>query len=169
MDKNSQILIFNKDNSSIIFIIKEDIIIPDIINKFAMGKGLLPRKEFHITIIGLDTGRSLNKDIFEKVKAIAESFEWSFSLKNEFYYVNKTYFNLDDSEKRESIIQMIELPDLARFYLELNQLCNKEFAIPLPHITLYTNSSTKDNKFNGIGLYSKRDFENLLPERISLV
>ena len=48
----------------------------------------------------------------------------------------------------------------------VNQLLEKQFETPLPHITLYTTSTREDKKLRGIGIYSKKQFEELCPKRI---
>ncbi|MEX0877913.1 MAG: hypothetical protein WDZ40_03585 [Candidatus Spechtbacterales bacterium] len=43
-----------------------------------------------------------------------------------------------------------------------------DLEVPLPHITLFTTSTREENQLRGIGVYSKEQFEDLSPEKITL-
>jgi len=69
--------------------------------------GLLPKDEFHITIIGSETGegilnyldileRSEKNKIVENLQNLCESFPWKISLIDEYYYVKKYYNDNSD-------------------------------------------------------------------------
>lgn len=146
--------------------------------------GVGAKKEFHVTIIWSDTGRQILKSIenlnktekdkiIEKIRHLCESTNWKVELEDECYYIEKVYDenkvidkDKDMPEKRKSIIQMAKIQNLEVFYQQLNELVNKLFKIPMPHITLYTNSTREDKKTRGIGIYSKKLFEELNPQRI---
>lgn len=158
-------LVFNKTTNTILLSVKKEEVDLDIVKNIAAEKKLLPKEEFHITIIGRETGEILSKvDIkYESIEAIAEEIDWHFTLKKEFYFITKLYL---DGEQRSSIIQLVELPSLASFYDQLNQLTRQNFAVPFSHITLFTNSTLKEKELRGIGIYSQKDFENLSPEHL---
>lgn len=96
-----------------------------------------------------------------ELQTLWESINWKLSLKDEFYSVEKIIE--DPWEKRESVIQMVELEGVSEFYKGLNALLDTRFELPVPHITLYTKSTREDKMLWGIGLYSWEDFYALNP------
>ncbi|MFB6246904.1 MAG: hypothetical protein ABEI74_04925 [Candidatus Pacearchaeota archaeon] len=151
------------------------------VKDFAKDKGLLKKDEFHITLIpraviekihGFISGLSEEKrnEYLDKIGSFLKKFDWNFSVRPEIYYVSKNYEEkLDESgnpEKRESIIQLVDLPDLVGFYEELGNSLSVDFEMPLPHVTLFANSTIEDNKLRGIGIDSWEHFWSLNPVRI---
>jgi hypothetical protein len=61
---------------------------------------------------------------------------------------------------------MAIIEGLEDFYKKLNAILDTNFLTPLPHITLYTNSTRKEKKLRGIGIYSKEKFEELQPQKV---
>lgn len=170
---------FNTETS--IFILNIDKFLVDLESKkkYATRYRLSRKNEFHFTIIGRDMGEKILKliellgedkkiIILNQIQKICELFKWEFTLKQEFYYLEKIYGNLGTikPEKRKSIIQVAEIIDLAQFYKKLNLLLDTKFKIPFPHVTLYTTSSLEEKKMKWIGIYSKSQFEELKPKRI---
>lgn len=150
----------------------------------AQQLGLTAKEEFHFTIIGSDTGEEIlelaenldeqaRTELTNKIRELNESTTWEVALKNDFYYIQKEYNDPDPNnpevtipEKRQSIIQMAKINGLEEFYKKLNSLLGKQFATPLPHITLYTTSTREDKKLRGIGIYSEGQFQELGPKKI---
>jgi hypothetical protein len=158
-------LIFNQSDQTILLSVKAENVDLNIMAAVAKEKNLFPKNEFHITIIGKQTGEALiqkNSD-FTLIKNCAEKIDWYFVLKNEFYFIKKVY---PDSEIRSTIIQLIDIPSLSVFYQQLNVLTGENFPMPFPHITLFTNSTREENTLRGIGVYSQEDFEKLSPEHL---
>ena len=165
----------------------------DIDNKFidqeskkneAEQLGLMRKNDFHLTIIGNDTGKkiltltaSLNEkereNILDKIYTLAESIQWKVRLEDAFFYIQKEYITPDQSspdannnEKRESIIQTAGFEGIDEFYQKFNIVLGTEFETPWPHITHYTTSTREDKKTRGIGIYSQKQFEELHPQTI---
>ena len=175
---------FSSESATLILNIDSQIPNLGIKRKEAEQLGLLEKNEFHLTVIGYDTGDeilSAISDLSEKEKEekineiskLSESIEWEAVLKNDFYYICKDYNYPDEddpeveiSEKRESIVQIAEINGMDEFYQKLNLLLDKQFKVPLSHITLYTNSDREDRKLTGIGIYSEEQFEELDPKKI---
>lgn len=137
--------------------------------------GLLEKEEIHVTIIGSNTGKEIieflwksnqkqKDEIWNKIVELCESFDWKITLKNEFFYIKKHYDS--PKETRQSIIQIIWIAQLDKFYKKLNILLWTQFKVPFPHITLYTNSTIEATKFRGIGTYSKEQFDELIPKKV---
>ena len=148
--------------------------------------GLLGKSEFHITIIGSDTGNQILNSIgilgeeklkkqLKKIDKLFKSHTWKVSLGKEFFYLKQKYERLDlqdflssslEFEIRESVVQLAEINHLEDFYLKLNHLLDTNFETPLPHVTLFTNSTMAEKKLRGIGIYSRKQFEELYPEKL---
>lgn len=167
-DKGSAVLLIDKRNIN--FAAKRE---------GAEKLGLLPKEEFHFTIIGSDTGEAIlsqlanlseteKNNTLEQINKLLQSFDWKATFTNDFYYFQKIYNEPEfpGEEKRRSIIQLAKIEQLEEFYHKLNLLLGSNFSTPLPHVTIYTNSNREDKKHRGIGLYSQKDFDDLKPERI---
>ena len=164
---NSLNIIFDDNKKTVLLHIKKEDLDLDIVRNFALAENLFPKQEFHITIIGRETGEILLKENldFEKIKDLVKGINWNFDLTQEYYYITKQY---SENEKRESIIQVVELPELSDFYVKLNGLTGQDFSFPFSHITLYTNSTKEENRLRGIGIYSKAEMEQLSPRVLQI-
>jgi len=146
------------------------------VKNIAEEKGLSLKDEFHCTIIGRATGEQIveildsksqkDRDVLMlELEKLYKKYLWEYVSTQEYYLISKEY---DESDKRESLVQIVELPDMVNFYAELNALLQTDFEIPFSHITLFTNSTKEDKKKTGIGIYSKEQFESLHPQRIEV-
>ncbi len=148
--------------------------------KYAEREGLSEKKEFHTTLIGFDSGKIIlekinslhrpkeeTEKILIKIKELFESYKWSYEFLDDFYKIDRKYdYDNKMSEKRSSIIETINLPDLENFYKKLNEIIDAEIPLPFPHITLYTNSIDKKYELSGIGINSKDQFVEMNPEKL---
>jgi hypothetical protein len=151
----------------------------------AVTENLQAKKEFHITIIGSQTGEKIlknlqnlnRKEINKKItdiKSLAKRFSWEIILEDKFYFLKKEYVRIDQEsgkkflEIRKSIIQLAKCGDLDLFYKKLKSIVNINFELPLMHITLYTISTDKNKKLRGIGIYSEAQFNSLEPQKINI-
>lgn len=177
-------IIFSHEKVTAILIIDKNTINLGTPSHTANQLGLIVKDEFHITIIGSETGKEILKSLLSlsdqernekinKIHELCESFNWEVALNDEFYYIQKKYNNPDPSnsemevmEERESIIQLAQITDLEEFYQKLNAFLNKQFEIPLPHVTLFTKSTRDDKMLRGIGIYSSTQFKELKPKKI---
>lgn len=176
---------FDTETSTLILSIEKNAVDLESKKNYATRYDLSRKNEFHLTVIGRDTGEKILKllellgedekiRILNQIQKTYELFEWKFTLKQEFYYLEKIYddvIDLEDlgtikPEKRKSIIQVAEIEDLSRFYKKLNLLLDTKFKIPFPHVTLYTTSTLEEKRLRGIGIYSKSQFEELKPKKI---
>jgi len=146
--------------------------------------GLLAKKEFHFTVIGKETGERIlkvleNSDeikrnrVLTQIRELVQAVDWRVVLDDDFYYITKDYNEPDPGnpgktipETRRSIVQMARVDELAEFYRKFNDLLGEDFATPLPHLTLFTNSTREDKKLRGIGIYSPSQFKELKPEKV---
>ncbi len=136
--------------------------------------GLNQKPEFHVTIIGNNTGQELLSS-FQGLKfserceklieigKLAKSFDWNITLKPDTYVIEKQY---PDGELRTSIIQKAQCDNVVPFYQGLEELTGLKFELPFLHATLFTTSTNEINANTGIGIYSDQDFKSLNPQRI---
>ena len=145
-----------------------------VIESIAKNRGLNIKNEFHCTIIGRETGEHIRtvlavlskeeqKNKILEIKNLCEKYSWKCTFLQEYYVVSKEYTQED---KRESIVQMVELFDIKNFYFDLNSALGTDFKVPLPHITLDTKSSQEDKNLRGVGIYSEEQFHSLNPVKI---
>jgi hypothetical protein len=111
--------------------------------------------------------------LLDKIYTLAESIQWKVTFKDEFFYIQKEYITSDpntsdvnNNEKRESIIQNATFEGIDEFYQKLNIVLGTDFEAPRPHITHYTTSTREDKKSRGIGIYSLKQLEELHPQTI---
>jgi hypothetical protein len=144
------------------------------IKKYAIHYRLIPKTEFHITIIGYAIGKKIQeifsqkneeeiRDVGKKIQIIANSFTWQYMILPENFYLTKTY---GSGEVRQSIIALVDLPDLKPFYGELESLFGCSFTVPFPHVTIFTQSTESENIHSGIGIYSIEEFNTLSPKKL---
>lgn len=141
-----KMLKFDKKNFSLIFQLK------GFQNHFSKKTCLKPKKEFHITIIGYKTWEKIKKlankkRIFELEKLI-KNFDFEYKLLDEYFLIQKN--------DRKSIIQKID-SNIENFYKKLNDIFPADFSVPFEHITLF---------WEWIGLYSQKDFDKYLIEKL---
>ncbi len=175
---------FYPDKGSLLLIINKTLV--DCASQAAKAQklNLIQKNEFHLTVIGSDTGEEilavLNQlDPAEKsaklaaIENLAKDTDWQPVLKQEFFYITKNYNDPDPKnpqatipETRRSIIQTADIKELSKFYQQLEKIIGKNFVTPFPHVTLYTNSTRSEKAIRGIGIYSQEDFASLNPEKI---
>lgn len=142
---------------------------------------VLPKQEFHVTVVGSEVGRLIKKrlsalgvsgdEIEENIKKLFLEGSWRVFLKPEWYFIEKSYPASEKDqnqpeERRKSIIQAVEVPQLQDFYERLNKSLKSNIPLPFPHITLYTSSTKPEKMLRGIGVNSIEEFEDLHPIRL---
>lgn len=151
----------------------------------ARSLGLGKKDEFHASVIASRNGKILKKALADSpdkdaladlIRREFESREWRYRLLPEYCLMEKFYdrAELDKSgygteipeQKRQTLIQKIELPDLAGFYAAINQATGLELPSPFPHITLFSGSDYAPMAQRGIGIYSKKDFHDSLKKQL---
>jgi hypothetical protein len=136
-------------------------------------RGLEPKEEFHITVIGFKTGKILSDlyahrspaeraIIVQALHDLAAKITWEATPQRDGrVYIEKEYtFRNNKKEIRRSIIQLLEVPAMEKFYEKLNSALGTQFQTPPPHITLYTAGGV------GIGIDTRADLEALHPEQL---
>lgn len=176
---------FSQDKATLLLLIDKHQLPLQEKHEIARQLSLQEKSEFHLTVIGSDTGRQIlariasipeenRKQYIQKIQELVLEKTWQLSPTQNFFYVEKTYPSVNKAgseesaapEQRASIILEMRIPELQDFYQKLNTLLQSSFPEPFPHVTLFTSSTNKDNMTRGIGLYSYEEFEQLLPKKI---
>lgn len=171
MNKSITKLSFFDDYRTILLLVNKQEIDLRIFKKKSKVENLEFKKEFHITIIGFSVGEEIAnlKIDFKKVKSIAEKYNWNYDFNDNYYYIEKELYENNSKEKRRSVVQLVELPDLEFFYKDLNNEFSCHFDVPFPHLTLLTTSTDISNVQRGIGIDSEREFLDLNPKKINII
>lgn len=176
LETQNENLKFNKEKVTLLLGIVPNKFTLQNLKLLANEKGLIQKSEFHATILGSDTGEAIKAKLqtvhpdektklIQEVEELPQEFNWAYTLRDEYYLISKTY---DEQEKRSSLIQVIDLPDLASYYLRLNQLLGTTFPLPFSHVTLFTTSTKEEKKLRGIGIYSSDQLNELNAEKIEI-
>ena len=161
-------------------------------------KAFAKKPEFHMTIIGYSKGELLKKifealpELEEKVNALLGRFQWQHKVEKKYFHVaqdvaiprqylepGQVISDNTDIEKptvhRESIVQMLDVPDMQLFYTALKELLEQAArenpalqalnipidtlcATPPPHVTIYSYNG------KGIGINSLEEWNALQPQ-----
>ena len=148
----------------------------------ASERGLAPKQEFHITVLGYAAGQAITNVLAkctdeeraaheQAIAEIIDSSNWIMSFEAQAtWYIEKNYRDLIAKkvrEKRQSIIQMVFMPQAGACINRINTALGTEIEVPPPHITLYTTSTSLEHADHGIGLTSKKALESLHPEQLT--
>ena len=104
-----------------------------------------------------DINTNDQKKLFEKIQTLCKNYTWKYNLLEVYVLIKKEYNDPDPAnpeitipEIRQSLIQMIQVPDLEKFYKKLNLLLDTNFDLPVAHLTLFTTSTRADKLLRGI-------------------
>lgn len=143
---------------------------------------MVPKGEFHITILGFSNGNEIKKIIKalppesqgpmrEKIKSLIEGTDWHFSIAPERFHMTEEYMvpgsgpdGTEQHAKKESYIQMVDLPGMEDFFKKLNALLGTAFEVPPAHVTMYTGGDDPETSKNGIGIKSQTEFFEFDPK-----
>lgn len=148
----------------------------------ASKNGFVRKPEFHITVIGYKNGKVVmnrlnalppeeQHAVIEKINDAAKLVDWSIDpgdvLHIQKEYVVKDADGIETSrERRESLIQQLDVPGMNAFYERMNQLLGTELEPQPPHITLYSTSTDPKNVSRGIGIDTMAEWEELHPQPV---
>jgi hypothetical protein len=127
------------------------------------------KAEYHVTVIGSVLGSYLLQAIEAgslveaRVAELYEREEWRCLPLPRFLLLSRA--RRDGAGDEASVIQLLELPGMARFYAALRRLlpAGQRIPTPPPHITLYTRNGAR-----GIGLRSHAVLRELSVRPVSL-
>jgi hypothetical protein len=120
-----------------------------------------PKRELHITLIGSALGCALRASIDaatldRAIAAAVAAQDWAFTRRGQLLRLQKPSADGDATQVVGSIIELIDLPAMAPFHAALSRLLDRPLPVPPPHVTLYTQGSSK-----GIGVPSEADLRAL--------
>ncbi len=120
--------------------------IPDVIH-FA-GADWRAKREFHITLAGTATMRTLTPDPDDVIKRAARRLTFGITLRDEFWQVRE--------EKTRTIIRMCDVSGADDFFAALERELQIVIERPPYHVTLYTIGTLR-----GIGVATRAELERL--------
>ena len=169
---------FDKEKATCLLAIDETSISLTGLHQKALGQGFEKKKEFHITVIGFQTGAKILEALTKHpdkgsalaaIETLAKETDWSFSTKDGVYQVAKDYtFSNGSHEHREAFLQTLTLPALKDFYERINEMLGTNFESPPVHVTLYTKGSDREKSRMGIGINSEAEFKALNPKPVTI-
>ncbi len=146
--------------------------IPERIRTVADQEHMIEKPHCHVSVVVEKSAVSIRAALGEgHIKTIVDLFEslqFEYTLTDTFSLQEKKYDRKELDERglpeepeqiRRSIIQVVDMPDIAVFYAKVSELLGISLEVPVPHITLFAWSDYEPNKARGIGISSKADFE----------
>ncbi len=114
----------------------------------------LPKEELHITVVGRDSATLLQRAgvTTDTLRRHAARVTWTIHPRNVFWLVEAPP-KPGYTEKRRSIIQMVDVPNLEAFLDTLAESCGIRLPTPPAHMTWFT-----QNWSHGIGLDAEDEF-----------
>lgn len=159
---------FNPENCTLLLDVDQNLpglYGPDLISEASRNE-FEKKSEIHITVLGFQNGKKVMEtlaqtadqtQIIKQIESLAKELEWSFELRPEKFYISR--------ESRQSIIQLVKLEDMARFFDRLNEILGTDLEIPPAHITLFTKGTDEKSRI-GIGVNSWGELSQLNPKPI---
>lgn len=174
----------NEKTGTLLHPIAEQLIEFENLPSYAEQHGFTRKPEFHFTVISNRSGKIVKERLgqlpdderrqaVQRINEAAQKVDWSMKS-GELRRVIKDYVVTNDRddeisrERRESIIQLLDIPGIAEFYATLNEVLGTAIEPPPAHITLYSTSSDPKNISRGIGIESQAEMDGLHPEPVDL-
>lgn len=174
---------FNPKNETLILKVDPALLDSPFLAELASREGLQRKNELHITVIGSRAAKFI-KDLLKglpdaereekngKIESLVRSADWRFVTEGQdVLRVKKEYpasKEGGEKETREAIIKIVQVPEMERFYGELNGTLGTELTAPPPHVTLYTGGSDPESSRSGIGIDTPAALEGLGPEKVEI-
>ncbi len=151
--------------------------IPERISEFAKAEGLNSKSECHVSLVVEKSAKAIRaglekfenpEEIKEKILELFNSLSFEYSLTNKYAYMEKVYtreqldgagLTEEPEHSRRSIAQVVDMPDMDKFYSEVSTLLGVNLDVPIPHITILAWSDYAPKPTRGIGISSKADFD----------
>ncbi len=120
-----------------------------------------PKKELHITILSEGAAEHVlgtmdwMPDRIARIRELVRETDWSYRKFQRFYHVR-------DEQGNQSIIQLVEVPGLGRFFEDLNRITHGQLEQPPTHVTLYVHGDP-----DGIGLPDSQTFDARVTGEVS--
>ncbi|MFC0676392.1 hypothetical protein ACFFGH_00825 [Lysobacter korlensis] len=127
-----------------------------------------PKDELHVTLVGPALGRQIHETLGERfrtcaVRAAFDALDWRFTRTGELLRLQKTVrLKSGDQYVANSIIELVQMPAMAKFHHALGDLLGRKLTVPPPHVTLYTHGRDR-----GIGVPSTAKMRAWTRRRVS--
>ncbi len=175
---------FNEEKNTLLLEVNREQVDLSGLQSLAEKNNFDPKDSFHITVLSFKNAAEIKKTLgmlpeaerqkrFTEIKSLIDTNNWNFTLEPRRYHISKEYVSPDPQnkgtklkERRESYIQMVNLPGMEIFYNKLNEILGVNLEIPPAHITLYTGGDDREKAKIGIGIKSQDEFLKLNPESL---
>jgi len=160
-------------------------IIPPSILAAAKEQNLNIKREFHISVLvaknariaaGSVMVRPHSEQFRKQLLDLFETYRWEYIETDEFYMHERYYTKeiLHDNgydegipeHTRRTIVQKVDLPDLSKFYADVNSLLGLSLPVPVAHITIFSWSDHSPMLLRGIGINSAVEFDEFTKRRL---
>ncbi len=121
------------------------------------------KDELHITILSQGAAEKVHNTInnlparLRQIRELVQETDWSYRKFQRFYHVQ-------DEQGNESIIQMVEVPELQQFFTDLNQAAGKQLEPPPTHVTLYVHGDQKGISLATQDIFNERVMGEISPK-----
>lgn len=144
---------FNSDDGCLLLNVPSGIIkTPDWLKNLSIEEGFSEKNEYHVTVIGKNLAEKIaGLNLSGEVRALAGRVNWTVEFLSRYIELAK-----DDADgiHRQSIIQLVSVPQFKTFFEDLEALIKQPIPRPPEHVTLYTKNYSR-----GIGLYGIDDLK----------
>ncbi|MES2213998.1 MAG: hypothetical protein V4465_01200 [Patescibacteria group bacterium] len=172
MNISKESITFDSEKGTLLLHVDEEgLLVPEYVRIYAKNRGLELKREFHITILGYGAGQNIIRKIgagdgvLDEIEALAKSTDWSFVEQQAFYHIQRSY-GKDIKEHRESIISILDVPELGGFVERVGRMTGVPLEVPPAHITLFSKSDNQEKMHDGIGISSEDDLRKASPIQI---
>ncbi|MCL5411001.1 MAG: hypothetical protein M1324_04090 [Patescibacteria group bacterium] len=144
------------------------------IRKQALKEGYREQDKRHVTLLSdskieeILKYTSLSKDeVSKKILQIANNYDWRYK-ELDIYHIEKvgSEDRPEVKEHRQSYVRAINMPDMGKFYKELDETFGTKLLVQFPHITLFTKGEKENLIYYGISISSEEVFKKLKPIKI---
>jgi hypothetical protein len=172
---------FQEKTGTMLFDLDQRLLYLDRVSGLAQSEGFVPKNEFHVTIIGFRSGRKILEALkhfsaserdqkMQQIQQLADETDWALASKPKLYRVSKEYqaknpeTGSPETEKRETIVQTLDLENLNNFSHRLSGIVGEDIVPQFTHLTLFTKGTHPERSKMGIGIDIEEDFKKLNPE-----
>lgn len=141
---------------------------PEVI-AYLQVNGYQPKQDSHITVIGFQNGRKLKNLTpaqLQEIATMVSTTRFGYSELPEGYAITKEYppdpqKPGTEKEVRESVIQMVRVPNVTQFLQTVQERFGIQLEEPPLHITLATKGSNPKTHMTGVGISTRAELQAL--------
>jgi hypothetical protein len=149
------------DKGNFLLDVPKDLInIPSWLKDKCLTDGFKEKSEYHVTVIARTLADTIvDLGISDQINTVIQGYNWSIELTDTYLEIAK---DSDYGVHRQSIIQLVDVPELDAFFDSLEEMVKSPVARPPAHVTIFTK-----NYDRGIGIYSQDDLDRYMIRKLS--